>query len=90
MSNTVTFRLDTESERILDELTRRKKRSRSGVVREALRTHWQALGEHSKPTAWEVYSKLKISKERPYRDTARNVSKLLKEKLLAKRRDGTL
>jgi len=90
MSNLVTFRLDRESERILDELTRGKKRSRSGVIREALRTHWRTVAEHSKPTAWQVYSKLKVPKERPYRDTAREVSTLLKEKLIAKLRDGTL
>ncbi len=90
MSTTVTFRLDPDTERILEDLTRREKASRSRVIRKALRTHWLAVAEDSAPTAWEVYSKLKIPKERPYRDTARHVSRLLKEKLVAKRRDGTL
>jgi hypothetical protein len=90
MSATVTFRLDPDTERILDELTHRNKGSRSGVIRQALRTHWMAVVQHSTPAAWEVYSQLKIPKERPYRDTARHVSRLLKEKLIAKRRDGTL
>ncbi len=83
MGNTVTFRLDPDTERILEDLTRRAKGSRSGIIREALRTHWMAVAEDSAPTAWEVYSKLKIPKERPHRDTARHISRLLKEKLIA-------
>jgi hypothetical protein len=90
MSNTITFRLDPETSRILRDLARREKSSKSRVIRKALRTHWLAAAEDSAPTAWEIYSKLKIPKERPYRDTARQVSRLLKEKLIAKHRDATL
>jgi len=63
------------------------------VIKEALRAHWQALNmnEHLRPTAWEVYSKLKIPPgSGPRRDRARNVEKLVNEKLLGKRRGSTL
>lgn len=90
MSKTITFRLDPETARILKELTRHSNGSKSRVIKEALRERWKSIGENSAPTAWEVYSRLKIPKVRPYRDTARHVSRLLKEKLIAKRRAGTL
>jgi len=93
MSETVTLRLDSETARILNDLVRREKRTRSEVIRDALRARWHSAyeeTEETRPTAWEVYRTLKIPKVRPYRDTARQVSKLLKEKLVAKQRDGTL
>jgi len=90
MGETVTFRLDSETERILKDLVRREKRAKSEVIRDALRAKWNSVREDTRPTAWEVYSKLKIPKVRPYRDTARHIDELLKEKLRAKRRDGTL
>ncbi len=90
MGETVTFRLDSETEKILNDLVRREKRAKSEVIRDALRAKWNSVCEETRPTAWEVYKTLKIPKARPYRDTARHVEELLKEKLLAKRRDGTL
>jgi predicted DNA-binding protein len=90
MNRTVTFRLDPETARILKDLTRRNGSSRSQVIREALHAQWESATQDSLPTAWEVYSRLKIPKVRPHRDTARHYKELLKEKLIAKHRDGTL
>lgn len=90
MSSTVTFRLDPNAARILRELVRRQKTSKSRVIKDALRTHWRALGQGAAPTSWEVYAALKIPPAPPRRDRARHVSKLMREKLLAKRRNGTL
>ncbi len=70
---------------------RRTNGSRSRVIKEALKAHWKSLAEQPGPSAWEVYTRLKIPPASgPKRDRARHISKLLKEKLLAKRRDGTL
>jgi hypothetical protein len=91
MSATVTFRLDPETARILKDLTRRRKTSKSRAVKEALHAHWKSVVKVSAPSAWEVYSQLNIpAPANPRRDRARHVSRLLKEKLLAKRREGTL
>ena len=91
MSKTITFRADAETARILRDLARRTNGSKSAAIREALQSRWKNIGQEETPTAWEVYSKLKIPPARgPKRDRARNISKLLKEKLLAKRRAGTL
>jgi len=90
MGESVTFRLDRDTQRILRDLTRRNKTSKSRAIREALRAHWRATAERHQPTPWEIYSRLKIPKVKPYHDTARNVERLLKEKLLAKYRNGTL
>ena len=91
MSKTITFRVDAQTTRILKALARRTNGSKSAAIREALQCHWKNIGQEEAPTAWEVYSKLKIPPARgPKRDRARNISKLLKEKLLAKRRAGTL
>lgn len=94
MSTTVTFRLDPETARILRDLTRRTKLSRSEVIREALRVHWGTNGDPA-PSAREVYARLlprleALPRAAVRHDRARNVSKLLREKLLAKRREGTL
>jgi len=40
--------------------------------------------------SWEIYASLGIQPGKPVRKRARNVTRLLKEKLIAKRRDGTL
>ena len=91
MSSSVTVRLDRETERILRQLTERSKSSKSQAIKEALRHHWQEVGERSRPSAWEVYSSLNIPPARgPLHDRARHVSRLLREKLRAKRRAGTL
>ena len=89
-TTTVTFRPDPETERILRELAPRGRGARSRVIREALRTHWQAVHGTSAPSSWEIYASLGIRPGKPVRDRARNVDRLLKEKLIAKRRDGTL
>ena len=94
MGETVTFRLDPETARILRALTRRRKRTKSAVIKDALRDAWKGDAEESRPTAWEVYSqlysKLGPAPPGPKRDRARNVSHVLKGILLAKRRAGTL
>jgi Arc/MetJ-type ribon-helix-helix transcriptional regulator len=90
MGETVTFRLDSETESILNDLVRREKRARSEVIRDALRARWNSVHEETRPTFWEVYKTLKIPPAVSHRDRARHVSRLLKEKLVAKRRDGTL
>jgi len=90
MGETVTFRLDSETERILNDLVRREKRAKSEVIRDALRVKWNSVYEETRPTAWEVYKTLKIPPAVSRRDRARHISRLLKEKLVAKRRDGTL
>jgi hypothetical protein len=94
MGETVTFRLDPETARILRALTRRRKRTKSAVIKDALRDAWKSEASEARPTAWEVYSQLypKLGPAPPgsKRDRARNVSHLLKEILLAKRRAGTL
>ena len=94
MGETVTFRLDPETARILRALTRRGNRSRSAVIKGALRDAWKSDAADSEPSAWEVYSQLYPQLDQapagPKRDRARNVSHLLKEMLLAKHRAGTL
>ena len=94
MGETVTFRLDPETARILRALTRRRKRTKSAVIKDALRDAWKSDASEARPTSWEVYSqlypKLGPAPPGPKRDRARNVSRLLKEILLAKRRAGTL
>jgi hypothetical protein len=94
MGESVTFRLDPETARILRVLTRRRKRTKSAVIKDALRDAWKSDDSKTRPTAWEVYSqlypKLGPAPPDPKRDRARNVSRLLKEILLAKRSAGTL
>ena len=91
MSATVTFRLDPESAQILRQLMRRNKATKSQVIKDALRQRWQSEEEASRPTAWEIYSQLKIPPAKgPRRDRARHAKRLVKEILLAKRRAGTL
>ena len=94
MGETVTFRLDAETARILGTLTRRRKCTKSAVIKDALREAWKNDASEARPTAWEVYSqlypKLGPAPRGPMRDRARDVSRLLKEILLAKRRAGTL
>jgi hypothetical protein len=94
MGETVTFRLDPETARILRALTRRRKRTKSAVIKDALRDAWKSDASEARPSAWEAYSQLYPkfgpTPPGPKRDRARNVSRLLKEILLAKRRAGTL
>jgi hypothetical protein len=91
MGNTVTFRVDAETDRILRNLMDHRKGTKSQIIKEALRAHWTSMAESSRPTPWEVYSKLKISPPRgPKHDRARHAKKLIREMLLAKRRNGTL
>ncbi len=92
MGETVTVRLDAETGRALRALTRRRKATKSAVIKDVLRTAWRIERGESRPTAWEVYSRLypMLEPPAPKRDHARNHSRLLKEILLAKRRAGTL
>ena len=94
MAETVTFRLDPETGRILRELTRRRRSTKTAVIKKALRSEWDTEALPSRPSAWEVYSRLHPRlpppPPGPKRDRARNVSRLFKEMLLAKRRAGTL
>ena len=91
MSGTVTFRLDPETAHILKELTRREKTTKSRVIKKALHARWRTTPVGPKPTAWEVYSKLEIPPAKgPKHDHAQRHSEVLREILLAKRRNGTL
>ena len=95
MSRTITFRADSETTRLLRELRKRDKVSTSELMRNAIRTHWTAVNEENRPTSWEIYQELyhllPAPKEgQPLHDRARHVKRLIKEKLLAKRREGTL
>jgi len=78
----------------LRELMRRKKASKTGVIKEALHSAWRASAEENGPSAREVYARLRPHltppPPGPKRDRARNHSRLLKEILIAKRRAGTL
>ncbi len=95
MGRTITFRADSETERILRELRKREKVSTSDLMRDAIRTHWTVINEENRPTSWDIYQELyhllPAPKEgEPLHDRARHVKRLIKEKLLAKRREGTL
>jgi Arc/MetJ-type ribon-helix-helix transcriptional regulator len=94
MDETVTFRLDSETARILRALTRRGKRTKSAVIKDALRDAWRSDASPSRATAWEAYSqlypKLGPAPPGPKRDRARNVSRLVRRILLTKRHAGSL
>jgi hypothetical protein len=95
MGRPITFRADSETERMLRELRRRDKVSTSELMRDAIRTHWTVTNEENRPTSWEIYQDLyhllPAPKEgEPLHDRARHVKQIVKEKLLAKRREGTL
>lgn len=95
MSERITVRLDAETMTILRELQKRSGSSKSEVIRSALHHYWRTVKEETGQTAWEVYQQLYPLLERPRKgqplhDRARHISRLLKEKLIAKRRNGTL
>jgi predicted DNA-binding protein len=95
MSKGISVRLDAETSRILGELQKRSGSSNSEVIRSALHHYWRTVKEETGQTAWEVYQQLYPLLERPQKgqplhDRAQHVSRLLKEKLIAKRRNGTL
>jgi Arc/MetJ-type ribon-helix-helix transcriptional regulator len=94
MGESVTIRLDAEMGRALREAVRRRKSTKSAVIKTALRKELKASAEEPRQSAWEVYSRLLPQLEPPppgpKRDRARNASRLLKEILVAKRRAGTL
>jgi hypothetical protein len=91
MANTVTFRLDLETARILRELTRRENGSKSRAIKRALREHWQQEVAARQPSAWEIYSQQTIPPATGRRhNRAKNAGKLFREYLLAKKRRGTL
>jgi Arc/MetJ-type ribon-helix-helix transcriptional regulator len=94
MGETVTIRLDAEMGRALRKLVRRRKSTKSDVIKNALRNELKTSADEPRQTAWEVYSrllpKLEPAPPGPKRDRAQNASRLLKEILVAKRRAGTL
>ena len=94
MSETVTIRLDAEMGRALRKAVRRRKSTKSAVIKNALRNELKTSADEPQQSAWEVYSRLLPQLEPappgPKRDRARNASRLLKEILVAKRRAGTL
>jgi len=94
MRETVTFRPDPETARILRALTRRRNRTKSSVIKDALRDAWKSDVTESQPSAWDVYSqlypKLEPAPPGPKNNRARNASRLLRKVLVAKRRAGTL
>jgi hypothetical protein len=95
MGETITFRLDRETGRILRELTRESPATKSRVIREALRARWEAHQAQSEPTSWDTYSRLYANLEPlppglPKHDRARHAKRLVREMLLAKHRAGTL
>lgn len=95
MGESITFRLDTDTARILRDLTRDSKATKSRVIREALRARWEARLGESRPTSWQVYSQLyaklkPLPPGQPKHDRARHAKRLVREILLAKRRAGTL
>jgi len=94
MGDTVTIRLDEEMGRALRKLVRRRKSTKSAVIKDALRNAIKTTADEPRQTAWEAYSRLLPQLEPPLpgpkRDRARNASRLLKEILVAKRRAGTL
>lgn len=95
MRRTITFRADSETERIVRELRKRDKVSTSQLMRNAIRTHWAISNEENHPTSWEIYQELyhllpAPKGGEPLHDRTRQVKRIVKEKLLAKRREGTL
>ena len=91
MGDTVTIRMDAESKRILQNLVEEEKGTKTQVIKDALRARWAALETRDRPSSWEVYGKLRIPPPRgPKHDRARHAKRLIREMLLAKRRNGTL
>jgi len=95
MGQSITFRLDAETARIVRELRNRDHLSNSELMRIALRSHWKAVEEQNRPTSWEVYQQLyprimAAAEGEPRHDRARHAKRLVREKLIAKRREGTL
>ena len=91
MGETITFRVDEKTRQVLRNLMDHDKGTRSKVIKEALQARWASIEKSARPSAWEVYSKLEIPAPRgPKHDRARHAKKLIREMLLAKRRNGTL
>ncbi|HUI43204.1 MAG TPA: hypothetical protein VL523_14670 [Terriglobia bacterium] len=89
MGGSITFRPDSETERILRELAPGP-RERSELIREALKAHWRTLHAGPSRTSWEIYAALGVKPGKPVRDRARHIHRLLKEKLIAERRRGAV
>jgi len=90
MSATVTFRLDPETARILKELTRDGKLSKSRVIKTALRARSRRARPKHTPSARDIYFSQNVSVGEPRHNNAQNHSRLLREILRAKRLLGTL
>lgn len=89
MSATVTFRLDPETARVLEELTQGGKVSKSRVIKSALRARAGRAAKNPGPSAREAYASMNIPHVKPKHDRARHMEVLLKEILLEKKRKGT-
>jgi len=90
MNGAVTFRLDPETARILEELTQGGKVSKSRVIKTALRARAGRAAKKAGPSARDIYFAQNVPVGEPRHDNARNPSKRLREILLAKRRQRTL
>jgi hypothetical protein len=95
MGETITFRVDAATAHILRELRKRDGTTNSEAIRNALRNQWEATKEEDRPTSWEVYQELyhllpAPPKGQRLHDRACRAKRIVKEKLLAKRREGTL
>jgi Arc/MetJ-type ribon-helix-helix transcriptional regulator len=90
MSDTVTFRLDPETARILKELTQGGKVSKSHAIKSAIRARARRAAQRRRGSARDIYFSQNVAVGEPRHDNARNHSKLLRETLLAKRLLGTL
>jgi hypothetical protein len=98
MGKRISFRLDAEAERNLRAMARQRNTTMTAIIKEAIREAWkrvpkQAVGPGL--SAWEVYSSkilpyLEPPQPGPKHNRARNAQKLIREILLAKRRNGTL
>ena len=87
IADSITFRVDAETRRVLRNLTKHTSGTTSEVIKEALQARWESIEKNSRPSAWEVYSKLDIPPPRgPKHDRARNAKKLIREMVLAKQR----
>ena len=83
---------------MLRAMARDGKTTMTAIIKEAIREEWNRLPKRPaapRRSAWEVYSSeilpfLEPPQPGPKRDRAGNAKKLIREILLAKRRNGTL
>lgn len=98
MGKRISFRLDGEAERNLRAMANQRKTTMTSIIKEAIREEWKRFPKHPSapgPSAWEIYASkilphLEPPQPGPKHNRARNAKKLIREMLLAKRRNGTL